>query len=55
MAPHHPLPDSYQLRHPGRLADLLARRPEIAGLITGHAHTPAAASFAGRPWSSGPG
>ncbi|MCX3290443.1 phosphodiesterase [Streptomyces sp. NEAU-H22] len=55
VALHHPLPDSYALRHPGRLADLLARRPEIAGLITGHAHTPAATSFAGRPLVVGPG
>ena len=55
VALHHPLPDSYPLRHPGRLADLLARRPEIAGLITGHAHSPAATSFAGRPLVVGPG
>ncbi|MEU9226904.1 phosphodiesterase [Streptomyces massasporeus] len=55
VALHHPLPDSYALRHPGRPADLLARRPEIAGLITGHAHTPAATSFAGRPLVVGPG
>ncbi|MCQ4200116.1 phosphodiesterase [Streptomyces sp. NPDC007126] len=52
---HHPLPDSYRLRHPGRLAALLARRPGIAGLITGHAHTPAATVFAGRPLVVGPG
>lgn len=55
VALHHPLPDSYPLRHPGRLADLPARRPEIAGLITGHAHSPAATSFAGRPLVVGPG
>ncbi|MFH9584742.1 metallophosphoesterase [Streptomyces luteogriseus] len=55
VALHHPLPDSCALRHPARLADLLARRPEIAGLITGHAHTPAATSFAGRPLVVGPG
>jgi Icc protein len=52
---HHPLPDSYQLARPDRLAALLARRPEIAGLITGHAHTPAATTFAGRPLVVGPG
>lgn len=55
VALHHQLPDSYPLRHPGRLAGLLARRPEVAGLITGHAHTPAATSFAGRPVAVGPG
>lgn len=27
----------------------------MAGLITGHAHTPAATSFAGRPLIVGPG
>jgi 3',5'-cyclic AMP phosphodiesterase CpdA len=55
VALHHPLPDSYQLNGPGRLAALLERRPEIAGLITGHAHTPAATVFAGRPLVVGPG
>lgn len=52
---HHPLPDAYPLRDPGRLAALLAGRPEIAGLIAGHAHTPAATTFAGRPLVVGPG
>ncbi|CAM5350813.1 metallophosphoesterase [Streptomyces pilosus] len=52
---HHPLPDSYPLRGAERLAGLLARRPRIAGLITGHAHTPAATTFAGRPVVVGPG
>lgn len=52
VALHHPLPDAYQLAQPQALADLLARRPEIAGIIAGHAHTPAATVFAGRPWRS---
>ncbi|GAA2251662.1 metallophosphoesterase [Streptomyces atrovirens] len=52
---HHPLPDSFPLRAPERLADLLARHPRVAGLITGHAHTPAATTFAGRPVLVGPG
>jgi Icc protein len=55
VALHHPLPDAYALRQPDELAALLARRPEIAGLITGHAHTPAATVFAGRPLVVGPG
>ncbi|MGW7725401.1 metallophosphoesterase [Streptomyces canus] len=55
VALHHPLPDSYRLKEPGRLAALLERRPEIAGLVTGHAHTPAATVFAGRPLVVGPG
>ncbi len=52
---HHPLPDSRPLRDAGRPAGLPARRPRIAGLITGHAHTPAATTFAGRPVPVGPG
>ncbi|WP_406333714.1 metallophosphoesterase [Streptomyces sp. NBC_00203] len=52
---HHPLPDAYQLGQPRSLAALLERRPEVAGLITGHAHTPAATTFAGRPLVVGPG
>ncbi|MFE1441233.1 metallophosphoesterase [Streptomyces sp. NPDC058739] len=52
---HHPLPDSYRLGDPDRLAALLERRPRIAGLITGHAHTAAAGVLAGRPVLVGPG
>ncbi|GAA3872733.1 hypothetical protein GCM10023084_27150 [Streptomyces lacrimifluminis] len=33
----------------------MERRPRIAGLVTGHAHTPAATAFAGRPLLAGPG
>ena len=55
VALHHPLPDRHQLGEPGRLAALLERRPEVSGLITGHAHTPAASVFAGRPLVVGPG
>ncbi|MFE6151982.1 metallophosphoesterase [Streptomyces sp. NPDC057889] len=55
VALHHPLPDAYQLDQPQALAALLERRPEIAGIIAGHAHTPAATVFAGRPLVIGPG
>ncbi|MGW6398623.1 metallophosphoesterase [Streptomyces sp. NPDC055134] len=55
VALHHPLPDAYQLAQPRELAALLERRPEIAGIIAGHAHTPAATVFAGRPLVIGPG
>ncbi|MFI9773318.1 metallophosphoesterase [Streptomyces sp. NPDC051956] len=55
VALHHPLPDTYQLDRPRELAALLERRPEIAGIIAGHAHTPAATVFAGRPLMIGPG
>ncbi|MFI0235253.1 metallophosphoesterase [Streptomyces sp. NPDC016845] len=52
---HHPLPDRYLLTQPRSLARLLERRPEIVAVITGHAHTPAATTFAGRPLIVGPG
>ncbi|MFF1392338.1 metallophosphoesterase [Streptomyces sp. NPDC058287] len=55
VALHHPLPDAYQLAQPQALAALLERRPEIAGIIAGHAHTPAATVFAGSPLVIGPG
>ncbi|MGW0707167.1 metallophosphoesterase [Streptomyces sp. NPDC002643] len=55
VALHHPLPDKYRLGRPAALARLLRRRPEIAGLVTGHAHTPAATVFAERPLVVGPG
>ncbi len=52
---HAPLPDSYPLHEPERLALLLEQRPQIKALITGHAHTSAATAFAGRPVIVGPG
>ncbi|MEV0438374.1 metallophosphoesterase [Streptomyces spectabilis] len=53
---HHPrLDTAWPLREPHRLRALVERRPEIAGLIIGHAHTPAATTFAGRPLIVGPG
>jgi len=33
----------------GRVADLVGRNPQIVALLCGHAHTPAATTFAGRP------
>lgn len=38
-----------------RLADLVARHPRIVGLLCGHAHTPAASTFAGKPLLVAPG
>ncbi|NBE50838.1 phosphodiesterase [Streptomyces boluensis] len=55
VALHHPLPDSYPLRRPQDLAALLERRPQVKAVITGHAHSPAATVFAGRPLVVGPG
>ncbi|MFH8991213.1 metallophosphoesterase [Streptomyces sp. NPDC017940] len=52
---HHPRLDTWRLREPGPLAALVQRHPEIVGLIIGHAHTPAATTFAGRPLIVGPG
>jgi 3',5'-cyclic AMP phosphodiesterase CpdA len=38
-----------------RLAALVARHPQIVALLCGHAHTPAATTFAGRPLIVAPG
>ncbi|MGW6207587.1 metallophosphoesterase [Streptomyces sp. NPDC055089] len=54
VALHHPLPDSGMLQEPGDLADLLDAHPRVAAVLTGHAHTAAASTFAGRPLIVGP-
>ncbi|MFD0021517.1 metallophosphoesterase [Streptomyces sp. NPDC058382] len=46
---HHPLPDSCRLQRTGELADLLDAHPRVAAVLTGHAHTAAASTFAARP------
>jgi 3',5'-cyclic-AMP phosphodiesterase len=46
---HHPLPDSMSLGEQHTLAALLARHPNVLSVLTGHAHTAAATTFAGRP------
>ncbi|MEW2346708.1 MULTISPECIES: metallophosphoesterase [unclassified Streptomyces] len=51
---HHPLPDGLRLTRPDDLADLLARHPRVLALLTGHAHTAAATSFAGIALRSAP-
>ncbi|MFH9614522.1 metallophosphoesterase [Streptomyces pratensis] len=51
---HHPLPDSCMLERPGDLAALLDAHPRVAAVLTGHAHTAAASTFAGRPLIVGP-
>lgn len=45
----HPLPDSVPLTNPDTLAALLHRHPQIIAVLTGHAHTAAASTFASRP------
>src|SRR5215831_3518466 len=58
---HHPpllsWPYRDALRHSGedRLAGLLARRPQVVAILCGHAHSPAATTFAGRPLLVAPG
>lgn len=51
---HHPLPDSGRLEEPERLAGLLDAHPRVVAVLTGHAHTAAASTFAGRPLVVGP-
>ncbi|MFF0384350.1 metallophosphoesterase [Streptomyces sp. NPDC004286] len=51
---HHPLLDSIMLEQPGRLATLLEAHPQVVAVLTGHAHTAAASTFAGRPLIVGP-
>ncbi|MFD6415239.1 metallophosphoesterase [Streptomyces sp. NPDC060194] len=55
VALHHPLPDGSLLGNADELAALLADHPRIAAVLTGHAHTPAASTFAGRPLVVAPG
>jgi Icc protein len=38
-----------------RLAAVVARHPNVVALLCGHAHTPAAGTFAGRPLLVAPG
>jgi 3',5'-cyclic-AMP phosphodiesterase len=58
---HHPprlfWPYRDELRQAGedRLADVVARNPQVAGILCGHAHTPAAAMFGGVPLRVAPG
>jgi 3',5'-cyclic AMP phosphodiesterase CpdA len=54
---HHGLMDSINLADASQrpLADLMAEHPNVAGILCGHAHMPAASSFAGRPVLVAPG
>ncbi|MEV0011318.1 metallophosphoesterase [Streptomyces sp. NPDC047973] len=54
VAVHHPLPDSCMLERPGDLESLLGSHPQVVAVLTGHAHTAAASTFAGRPLVVGP-
>ncbi|WP_186763048.1 metallophosphoesterase [Lentzea tibetensis] len=52
---HHPVIDGIRQHGEDRLAALVDRHPSIAGFLCGHAHTPAASTFAGRPLLVAPG
>ena len=46
---HHPVIDRILLHEPDRLAALVEAHPQVIAVLTGHAHTACASSFAGRP------
>jgi Icc protein len=50
-----PFADAIRQRGEQRLADLIARHAEVVAILCGHAHTPAATTFAGRPLLVAPG
>ncbi|MFI9001882.1 metallophosphoesterase [Streptomyces sp. NPDC053541] len=54
VALHHPLPDAGTLQETDGLAALLDAHPRVVAVLTGHAHTAAASTFAGRPLIVGP-
>lgn len=61
VALHHPpkrvfspVVDVIALTDPGRLAAVVAGDPRIVGILTGHAHSPIATTFAGKPMITGP-
>ena len=55
VALHSPFIDGIGQHGPERLAALLADHPQVAAVLCGHAHTPAASTFAGRPLLVAPG
>jgi 3',5'-cyclic AMP phosphodiesterase CpdA len=52
---HLPLVDEIRLRRADDLAAVVGRHPRIVALLCGHAHSPAATTFAGRPLLVAPG
>lgn len=52
---HHPFIDGIRQFGADRLAAVLDRHRHVVGVLCGHAHTPAAAMFAGRPLVVAPG
>ncbi|MDA0563469.1 metallophosphoesterase [Streptomonospora sp. S1-112] len=51
---HMPAVDGIGLANAADLAALVERHPRVAALLCGHAHTPAATMFAGRPLLAAP-
>ncbi|WP_433342157.1 metallophosphoesterase [Micromonospora sp. CA-111912] len=52
---HHPVIDPTRLLPTEPLAELLAAHPQVVAVLTGHFHTAAASTFAGRPLRIAPG
>lgn len=52
---HVPFIDAIRQQDEARLATALERHPNVVALLCGHAHTPAASTFAGRPLLVAPG
>jgi Icc protein len=52
---HVPFIDAIRQDGEQRLAAVLERHPNVAAVLCGHAHTPAASTFAGRPLLVAPG
>ncbi len=50
---HNPFIDGARLRNPSALAALLRAHPTVSGILTGHAHTACATTFAGVPVAIG--
>lgn len=55
VALHHPVIDPTRLLPAAPLADLVAAHPQVVAVLTGHFHTAAASTFAGRPLRIAPG
>jgi 3',5'-cyclic AMP phosphodiesterase CpdA len=52
---HIPFIDEIRQRGQERLSAVLARHPQVVAILCGHAHTPAATTFAGLPLRVAPG
>jgi Icc protein len=52
---HMPLLDSIRMERTDGLTAVIERHPRVVAVLCGHAHTPAATTFAGRPLLVAPG